>query len=300
MTKILVSGLINLETTLRVDRFPLEYEPVRYPFYGVQSKVSGVGLNIAKALHGLGDEASLLSLIGRDPAGGLVPQALEEAHLSGDYVLPRLEQTAASVILYEPGGRRQIHTDLKDIQDQAYPSDLFERALAGCDLAVLCNINFSRPMLERAMQAGVPIATDVHAIASLDDEYNQDFMEHAEILFMSHERLPAAPETWARRVLDRFRVEALVIGLGEQGALLAVGRDRFIGRFPAVRTRQVVNTIGAGDALFSCFVHRYLQSGDAYEALRAAVVFASYKVGSASAADGFLDPAGLERWLAAA
>ena len=35
-----------------------------------------------------------------------------------------------------------------------------------CDLAVLCNINFSRPFLEVAKRRGIPIATDVHAIAS--------------------------------------------------------------------------------------------------------------------------------------
>ena len=37
MTRILVSGLINIETTLRVDSFPLTYEPVRYPFFGINS-----------------------------------------------------------------------------------------------------------------------------------------------------------------------------------------------------------------------------------------------------------------------
>jgi ribokinase len=42
---ILVSGLINIETTLKVDSFPIEYSPVRYPFFGVNSAVSGVGYN---------------------------------------------------------------------------------------------------------------------------------------------------------------------------------------------------------------------------------------------------------------
>ena len=43
MDRILVSGLINVETTLRVDDFALDYEPVRYPFFGIKSSVSGVG-----------------------------------------------------------------------------------------------------------------------------------------------------------------------------------------------------------------------------------------------------------------
>ena len=40
MSGILVAGLINIETTLRVEGFPIVYEPVRYPFYGVSSSVS--------------------------------------------------------------------------------------------------------------------------------------------------------------------------------------------------------------------------------------------------------------------
>jgi len=47
-----------------------------------------------------------------------------------------------------------------------------------------------------------------------------------------------------------------------------VRRDNFVERIPAVQTRPVVNTIGAGDALFSAFVHGYLQSGDPYQAIR--------------------------------
>jgi ribokinase len=43
-----LSSQINIETTLRVDSFPLTYEPVRFPFFGINSTVSGVGYNIAK------------------------------------------------------------------------------------------------------------------------------------------------------------------------------------------------------------------------------------------------------------
>jgi ribokinase len=77
MSKILVSGLINLETTLKVEGFPLPYAPVRYPFLGVRSTVSGVGYNLAKALHTLGDEVVFCSLIGADGVGKWVLAELE-------------------------------------------------------------------------------------------------------------------------------------------------------------------------------------------------------------------------------
>ena len=45
MERILVSGLINLETTLHVDGFPVEYTPVRYP-----SEIEVVGMGAQGAL----------------------------------------------------------------------------------------------------------------------------------------------------------------------------------------------------------------------------------------------------------
>ena len=293
---ILVSGLINIETTVRVDGFPIPYFPVRYPFFGVRSTVSGVGYNVARALTTLGNDVRLLSMVGEDAAGRLARDELRSRGVDDRYVLAQAAETAQSAILYDGDGRRQIHVDLKDIQEQVYPPALFDKAAEGCRLAVLCNINFSRPLLALARQRGMTVATDVHAIADLDDAYNADFMRAADILFMSHERLPAPPEEWAGAVSARYGNRIVVIGLGAEGALLAVEGDT-PQRTPAVVTRPVVNTIGAGDALFSAFLHVYAQTNDPYLAMRKAVVFASYKVGAAGAAEGFLDAAGLEEWL---
>lgn len=288
MTFILVSGLINIETTLRIDGFPIEYFPVRYPFFGVNSTVSGVGYNISKALTRLGSPVRFLSLIGRDPTGRLVDEALRSEGISDEYVLPRLDHTAQSVILYDADGRRQIHVDLKDIQEQVYPFELFRQAMEGCSLAVLCNINFSRPFLNAARQAGLPIAVDVHTISDLEDPYNREFMAAADILFQSDEGLPVPPEEWINRVWDRFGTSIVVVGLGSKGALLGVRDERRIIHQPAIATRPIVNTIGAGDALFSAFIHTYSRTREPYQALYRASLFASYKIGEAGAADGFL------------
>ncbi len=295
MSKILVSGLINIETTLSVEGFPIGYTPVRFPFFGVHSSVSGVGYNVAKALTVLGDDVRFLSLIGADAAGVLVRAALSADGISAEHVLGALAQTAQSVILYDGAGRRQVNSDLKDIQERAYPAGCFEEAIAGCSLAALCNINFSRPFLARARALGAPVATDVHTISDLEDDYNRDFMAAADILFMSDERLPAPPEAWVRAMWRRYGAEIVVVGLGRAGALLGVRRDGFLERIPAVTTRPVVSTIGAGDALFSAFVHFYAGTHDPYAAIRRAIVFASYKIGETSAAAGFLDEAALDR-----
>jgi ribokinase len=298
MSPILVAGLINIETTLKVDGFPIGYSPVRYPFFGVKTTVSGVGYNVAKALTTLGNRVNFCSLVGQDAAGMLVKAALAADGIASEFVLDTLDTTAQSVILYDGAGRRQINTDLKDIQQRSYPPDQFDKAMKDCALAVLCNINFSRPFLQNARRAGLLVATDVHTIAAIDDDYNQDYMTNADILFMSHERLPCAPEAWVQQLLDRYGNAIIVIGLGADGALLAVRDHHFMERVSAVFTRPIVNTIGGGDALFSAFVHTYNQTGDPYAAIKKAMVFASYKIGATGAADGFLDADQLDALVA--
>lgn len=217
MSHFFVAGLINLETTLLVDGFPLNYFPVRYPFFGIQTTVSGVGVNLAEALRTLGNQVDLASLLGADDNGQLARQDLKAKGIEIGLILDHAKGTAQSVILYTPEGQRQIHVDLKDLQEQAYPIEKAFDAIQACDLAVICNINFARPLLRVAQSGGKPVATDVHALSNLADEYNLDFMAAADILFLSDEALPDSPELVARELMARYSAEVVVIGLGARG-----------------------------------------------------------------------------------
>lgn len=295
MARILVSGLINIETTLCVEKFPIHYNPVNFPFFGIQTTVSGVGFNITKALSTLGDQVNFISILGKDFLAQQVRNELSDLHISDRFVINSIAQSAQSIIIYDQTGKRQVYCDLKDIQEQSYPIELFDQAILESDLLVLCNINFSRDMLQKAKKTGRLIATDVHLISNLQDDYNRDFMAAADILFMSDESLPVEPEEWARQVIACYHPMILVIGLGAKGALLCVPKDNNLQFIPAIPPPKIVNTIGAGDALFSAFLHCYLQTKNPYESIRKAVLFASQKIGSASASQGFIDDASLNQ-----
>jgi len=282
--RALVAGLINLETTVPVEGFPLPYDPVRFT-PGIASAASGVGWNVARALHALGTTVTFLGLAGPDPAGAVVREEVARSGVSA--VLVGTPATPQSVILYDPSGRRRAETDLKGLQEETFPAARFDAALAGCDLAVLANINWTRPLLARAAAAGVPIATDLHDVRSLDNPYDADYLAHATVLFCSGERLPEPPEAFARRVWDRADPEVVGIGLGARGAIVA-GRGLAPTLVPAPALRPVVSTIGAGDALFAAFLHFHSRYGDPVEAMKRAVAFAAWKVGEPSAAAGFL------------
>ena len=284
---ILVSGLINIETTVSVRGFPIPYYPIDYPFFGVRSYVSGVGYNVARALTRLGDGVRLCSLIGRDEEGDRVLARMERDGLDGSHVLRELDQTPSSAILYDPRGRRQIYCDLKDIQDRSLDPETVGANLASCDAAVLCNIGFNRRLIREARARGLLTATDVHVLRDAEDDYNRDFMENADLLFLSDEGLPCAPEDFLRRLADRYGNRILVLGRGEKGAMLLERETGLLLSVPAYSPARIVNTVGAGDALFSAFLHFWLKHGDAGAALERAVVFAGIKIGADGASKGF-------------
>jgi sugar/nucleoside kinase (ribokinase family) len=165
---------------------------------------------------------------------------------------------------------------------------LFARAIEGCSLATFGLVPFAQPLIGLARRAGVPIACDMQTATRLDIPQLRNLLEAASILFASDDGLGLPPEDWAQRVLAEFGPKVVVIGLGAEGALLAVKETGRMQRFPAAYTRPVVNTLGAGDALFSAFIHFYAAGHEPGEALGRAMVFASYKIGESGASRGFL------------
>jgi len=287
MNKILVCGLTNIETTVKVDKFPMEYSPIEFKFFGVNSSVSGVGYNIVKALKTLGDDPIFLSIIGNDIYKEIIFNELKKDGVKTNYVLPLLEQTVQSAILYD-GNKRKIILDLKDIQERKYPIEILESVIDQTDIGVICNINFSRESLRILKDNGKIIATDVHVLSDINDDYNNDYIKYSDILFLSNENIIGNEKDMMVRLSQNFGHEIIVISMGGNGLLIYVKERREIKHFPAIKTREVVNTIGSGDALFSCFIHFYHKTKDPYYSIQLAALFASYKIGENGGAKGFL------------
>ncbi len=72
-----------------------------------------------------------------------------------------------------------------------------------------------------------------------------------------------------------------------RGALLYERSEDRIYRLEAAHVGDVVNTLGAGDALFSCFINYYIKGYSAVEALTRAEIFAALKIRCNGAANGF-------------
>lgn len=296
MAKILISGLVNTETTVKIKEFPIAYFPIDYPFFGVNTGVAGVAYNLSKALKSLGDQVRLISMTGNDFGGEYVRKEVEAIGISTKDMIKDLRQTPNSVILYDGEGKRQIYCDLKDIQEMNF--DFHKEMYQDCDVIIACNTNFNRNLLKKAKADGKLIATDVHVLSDVEDAYNMDFMKYADILFLSDEGIRRDEKEFLMEIEKRYENDIIVLGQGSKGALMYVKKEERFYDFPAVTTGRVVNTVGAGDALFSGFIHYYVKGAGAKEALKKAEIFASWKIGFDGAAGGFADEQKIEELAA--
>lgn len=285
MSKILISGLVNVETTCRIESFPIQYQPIDYAFFGVNMAVSGVGYNAAKAMKALENEVTITSMAGKDELYELVKHQLKQIGVDAK-IQTTLKQTPTSAVLYDHEGKRRIYCDLKDIQEVQY--DYQNINMQDYDLAVVCNINFSRPLLKKAKEAKVKICSDVHVLSDIHDEFNKEFMQYADILFLSNEAVIGRENEMLTYLAGTYQNEIIVMGCGSEGARMYVKADDKIYECEASKPTKIVNTVGAGDALFSAFVSMYAGGKDAMECLRLAQEFAVHKIGFDGAAQGFM------------
>ena len=295
MKKILISGLINTETTVKIKKFPIEYFPIDYPFFGVNTRVSGVAYNLAKALKTLGDDVRFVSMTGDDFGAKYIKEELAKIGISSEYVSNNLKATPSSAVLYDDTGKRQIYCDLKDVQEATlgYGKELYE----DCDIVIACNTNFNRDLLKKAKTDNKIIVTDVHVLGDINDDYNRDFMQHANILFLSDENIKGDYKEFVMELEKTYENDIIVLGRGKKGALMYVKDEEKFYEMPAVTVGEVVNTVGAGDALCSSFVHYYAKGMRPVEALMRAQIFASYKIGFDGASVGFAQEAKVEELI---
>ncbi|MDG4796290.1 carbohydrate kinase family protein [Micromonospora sp. WMMD1082] len=269
--------MASLAVHLAVDGFPVRYAPVSTPAW-IDAGLGGAGAQIAAILRHLGDDVDLCSIVGTDGAGELVRAQLRAVGLDGPGVI---EGTGSSqtVVLVAPDGKRMVYPHLAVVNAVGYPESRFAQALAGADLAVLTNAGFVRELLPAAVLKGVPVAVDVNVIADINEVYHQPWLDVADIIFCSGERLPCPAPTWIAQVLTRHPGAAMAaVGCGPRGSVLGL-RDGRLVTAAAVAPLGVRNTSSAGDSLFAAFLHSWLATGNPVEALSDAVVFAGWRVG---------------------
>ncbi|MGN0329863.1 MAG: carbohydrate kinase family protein [Kineothrix sp.] len=296
MGKFMVAGIVQKETIVRVDKIPLEYTGVTGKPDTIFISMGGDAYNESLALQWLGNSVDFMTMLGKDESMELINPPGCEVRLVTDYVLPILKDTPTAVVLYDNSRRQQIFEDVKDIRDASYDLELFRDRAARAELLVVSNANFCRPLMQIGKELRKPIAVNIRQYQEEKVCYNEDFLKAADILYVSDDHLIREPYEFVKSLAVRYRPAIILLGQGAEGLILYDRHKNIIAHYDTVKTHGIVSTVGAGNALFSCFLHFYNITHDSVYAVKNALLFASYKIGFMGTSNGFLREEEIQQW----
>lgn len=255
--RVVVVGIANLQTSLPVDHFPVEYTAQRYLTGRIRHTVGGVGFNVGRALSALGHMVAVASPLGEDYPAAMIDAEAYRFNISTHLCRRELHRTPRSVVLYDAAGRRQVNTDLTDAIDFVFRLEDLEPDIYRAKLVVLANLDMVRPLIEPLHARGRRFAVDLQDIQGPDNPYDQQFLA-ATHLNMSNEMVRG----YEREVLLALRAksdaEVISMTLGAAGALVLTPTMGEPVHVTAPRV-HAVNSVGAGDVYWAALLHHLIK-----------------------------------------
>ncbi len=292
----LVAGIVQMETIVRVQNVPVEYRSLTSRANTIFTDVGGDAYNTAKALKWLGNDVDLLSMIEKNTSPDIINNQNDSIELSTDYILNRLDAMPSAVTFYADNKKQQVFEDTKDLINNEYDMDVCKKRLETADMVVLSNVHFCKPMIDEALERQIPVAVNIRDFGKEDLKFNDAFLSVADIIYISDDDLTKNHYEFVKEIADIYSPKIIILGRGANGVLLYSAEDNIFAEYKSVRTLEVVNTVGAGNALFSCFLHYYVKTGDAVLSIKNALLFASYKIGFVGTSNGFMTEEQIEHW----
>lgn len=298
MAHFLVAGFIQIETIVKVGSLPVPYHPFNSVPDLIHTDMGGAGYNEALALSWLGNQVDFMSMIGKNMNVEQFAKYTDtrDMRLDFSYVLPRLEAMPTAVIMYAPDGTTQVFEDVKDIRNVDYDVNLYERQIQDKDMVVVSDCNFCRPLLELAHKYDKPLAVNIRTMHGDRAAKKVDFPQAADIIYVRDNDIDGDPYQCIEECRRLYDPEIVIISIGIKGVIMYNKADNSVLEYKAVKTCEVVNTVGAGNAMFSAFLHYYVKTGDAKEAIKNALMFASCKIGYLGTSRGFMNEEQIEQW----
>ncbi|MEV0821764.1 PfkB family carbohydrate kinase [Nonomuraea rubra] len=256
---VLVLGGSGVDTTVYVPELPLPYRDT-YHVPPVVDRIGNTGSGVALGCHALGLGVVFADLIGDDPQGALIREALSGL----DCRWGRAEAgTTRSVLLVGPDGRRLSLHDPKATPGERLPRELYtgvDAAHVHVSISDRCR-DVHHDLEDRS------VSTDLHDWDGVND-YHKDFAYHSDLVFLSAAALPD-PAAAMRGILRHGRAHTVVCTRGADGCLVLTRDAGEVRAFPAAPLPgPVADSNGAGDAFVSGFLYGLLRGRPLEESVR--------------------------------
>lgn len=254
----------------------------------------GGAANVAQNVAALGGRAALVATVGRDSAGEQISAMLRALDTDSGTLVTIARPTTTKTRVLAPVQQvvRFDEEDDQNLSDEECAAVLesLERAIAASDALVLEDYNkglLVPAIIERAVELararGIPIV--------VDPKFHNFFCYAGATIFKPNRReleaaLGASVNLDATDtlpgVLERLRVEHLLLTLGERGMVLVPRHGEML-RIPTT-AREVFDVVGAGDTVTAYLATMLAAGASVTEAAVVANYAAGVEVGKVGAA----------------
>ncbi|QIK69635.1 ribokinase [Erysipelothrix sp. HDW6C] len=277
MSKIVVIGSINEDTSLRVHHFPTEGETIIADAVSINN--GGKGANQAVAAARLGGSVAMIGAVGIDGSGrrmiadfqgeGIDTQGIIQKQDQTGFAIINVDQQGHNNIVVYPGANHAISKEDIDahrhlIKDADYCLIQFEIPMAVIEYAIMvCREYEVKVVLNPAPYSSSfnpQVLKDVAYFVPNEHEFASSIGSNIDFNTVDEFEL--------KKVAESFVTEYqcnLIVTLGVRGSLLATPTKFVV--VDAIQT-QAVDTTAAGDTYIGALTSQLSQSIDIDEAMK--------------------------------
>jgi len=252
------------------------------------SKPGGAPVNVAYHLQKLGQRAALVTRIGNDPEGNELKNIFSAYGVCTEYF--QIDNHYATGKVF---GRLNEHNEM--IYDIVQPSawdyidwqntvhDLVSQSRYFVFGSLACRNNTSKQTLFRLLEAAPQRVLDINLRAPFYNKYRvTELLQRCEILKLNISELEliagwfnnfTTTEERVMAIQEKFGMEAVIVTMGAEGALLSL--NGIIQQQPGYAV-QVADTVGAGDAFLAGFLTGMINNKTSTEILHQAAVMGAF------------------------
>lgn len=251
---VAVIGNVGIDTNVYLQNKMIDFD-VEANFTENLDYIGQAGGYSARGFAKLGYQVAFIGYVGDDVSGKYILNELAGDGINIDAVFVDPAGTSRSINFMFPDGTRKNFYDGKSHMTLRPDIQLCKSILVKATLAHFHLPNWARFLLPIAKESGAIISCDLQDIVDPNDDYRQDFIHFADIIFFSSVN-NVSSVSFIEAVLKKYPEKLIITGMGSAGC--AVGTKDGIKFFKAIKmNRAIVDTNGAGDGLAVGFLAGY-------------------------------------------
>jgi sugar/nucleoside kinase (ribokinase family) len=255
---VVVVGNVGIDTNVYLPGREIDFS-VEANFTENLDYVGQAGGYTSRGYAQLGHKTAFIGTVGDDFSGRFIRETFSRDGIDTSALFIDPLGTGRSINFMYGDGRRKNFYDGKGHMEFEPDLDICRAVLAQARLAHFNIPNWARYLLPMARELGLTMAVDIQDVITIDDPYRQDFVDAADILFLSATNHPD-PTSLIETLLRRKPEQTVIVGRGAAGC--ALGTQAGIRFFPAEEMdAPVVDTNGAGDGLAVGFLSSFVLDG---------------------------------------